>query len=57
MTTSTSMGPSQSIGGGRGDEPLEEKNVQVTPTFGGGSLLDSGNVGDTKKEKEKKKEK
>ena len=53
-TTSTYVGLLQSIGQG-GDQPLE-KNVPITPTYGGGSLLDTGKVGEKEGDKDKGKE-
>lgn len=55
VATSTLVGPTQSIGGG-GDQP-PKKNVQITPTYGGGSLPDMGKFGDDETNKEKEHEK
>lgn len=49
VATSTSAGPTQSIGGG-GDQP-PKKNVLITPTRGGGSLPNTEKVGDKEKSK------
>ena len=50
-TTTTSTGPSQSIGQG-GDQP-PEKNVPLTPTCGAGPLPNIGKTGEKGDDKDK----
>ena len=50
-TTSTSVGPTQSIGKGE-DQPLDKKN-STTPTFPGGFLPDTRKFGEKKYDKDK----
>lgn len=55
VTNSIFMGPSHLVGGG--DQPPDDKNVQVKPSCGRGSLPDMGKLRDTKAKKKRRKRK